>query len=418
MQYLVRRVADDRPVPERVRLVARNVTQGRKLVELMSTNVCDGGPLLARRLHLPESVASALGQLMERWDGLGGPRRLSGEEIARPQRILRVAHDLVALAHADGSQAATVTLTRRRGRGYDPEIVDAALADPEALLHAAAAPDAWERVLALEPQPVVTIPPAELASVARAFGDFVDLKVDFLHGHSSRVGELAATAAAAAGCSSADVADVRLAGYVHDLGRMAVPNGIWEKADTLNAQEWERVRLHPYYTQRILERSEVLAPLAAMSGSHHERLDGSGYHRGATGGQLDLGARLRAVADAWDAMTHERPYRAALPPEQARAELDETVRAGALDKRAVNAVLEAAGARPTRARQGYPAGLTEREVEVLRLVAQGRTNREIAKALVIAAKTVDHHVQHIYTKIGTSTRVGAALFAMQHALNL
>lgn len=270
--------------------------------------------------------------------------------------------------------------------------------------------------MALEPQPVVTIPQAVLESVVRALGDFVDLKVAYLHGHSSRVAERAACAATAMGCSTTEVTDVRLAGFVHDLGRMAVPNGIWEKAGPLSDREWERVRLHPYYTARILERSEVLAPLAPIAAAHHERLDGSGYYRGAAGGQLEVGARLLSAADAWDAMTHDRPYRAALPPEQAREELEGVVRAGTLDTRTANAVLEAAGARPTRARQGYPAGLTEREVEVLRRIAQGRTNRQIAEALVIADKTVDAHVQHIYTKTGVSTRVGAALFAMQHAL--
>lgn len=261
--------------------------------------------------------------------------------------------------HGDGC-------ARRRGRGYDPQVVDAALADPEQLLRTAATPDVWERVMALEPQPVVTIPQAVLESVVRALGDFVDLKVAYLHGHSSRVAERAACAATAMGCSTTEVTDVRLAGFVHDLGRMAVPNGIWEKAGPLSDREWERVRLHPYYTARILERSEVLAPLAPIAAAHHERLDGSGYYRGAAGGQLEVGARLLSAADAWDAMTHDRPYRAALPPEQAREELEGVVRAGTLDTRTANAVLEAAGARPTRARQGYPAGLTEREVEVLR----------------------------------------------------
>lgn len=416
VRHLVRRVADDRPAPERVRLVVKNLTQGNHLVETMGANLCDGAPLLAQRLRLPELVVTSLGQLLERWDGQGVPRRLSGDQIARPQRIVRVAHDLVAVAHARGSQAALDTLARRRGRGYDPDIVDAALADPQPLLRAAAAPDAWERVIALEPQPVATIPRLGLASVAQAIGDFVDLKVWFLHGHSSRVAALAARAATAVGGSSSDVADVRVAGFVHDLGRMSVPNGIWDKAGPLTARDWERVRLHTYYTERILEHTQVLGPVAIMCGSHHERLDGSGYHRGATAGHLDPGTRLLAVADACDAMTHDRPYRAALSPEQARSELGTMVRTGALDKRAVAAVLDVAGMPPTRARQGYPAGLTEREVEVVRLLAQGRTNRDIAETLVIAAKTVDHHVQHIYTKVGVSTRVGAALFAMQHDL--
>ena len=178
----------------------------------------------------------------------------------------------------------------------------------------------------------------------------------------------------------------------------------------------ERVRLHPYYTERVLGRSQALAPLALLAGSHHERLDGSGYHRGAAAAQLGVGARLLAAADAFDAMTHDRPHRHALGPEQARDELGVMVGAGAIEKRVADAVLEAAGSAPTETRQGYPAGLTEREIEVLRLLAQGKTNREIAEALVITEKTAGHHVEHIYAKADVSTRVGAALFAMRHDL--
>jgi HD-GYP domain-containing protein (c-di-GMP phosphodiesterase class II) len=209
---------------------------------------------------------------------------------------------------------------------------------------------------------------------------------------------------------------VRAAALLHDLGRVSVPNGIWEKPGPLSVGEWERVRLHSYYTERVLERSPALARLAPLAGSHHERLDGSGYHRRATAAQLGAGARALAVADVFDAMTHDRPHRGALDARRARAELGAMVGAGRLDKRAADAVLEAAGAAPTGARQGHPAGLTDREVEVLRLLANGKTNREIAAALVITEKTAGHHVEHIYAKADVSTRVGAALFAMRHDL--
>ena len=125
----------------------------------------------------------------------------------------------------------------------------------------------------------------------------------------------------------------------------------------------------------MLEHASALAALAPIAGAHHEPLDGSGYHRGAKAAGITLGARLLAVADAYDAMTHDRPYRAALSPEQARAQLAEMVSCGAFEKRAVDAVLEAVGALPVDVRQGYPAGLSEREVEVLRLVAQGKRAR-------------------------------------------
>jgi HD-GYP domain-containing protein (c-di-GMP phosphodiesterase class II) len=414
--YLVRRLADDRPLPERARLVARQLVGGTGQFELAARNLCDGGRLLAGRLRMSEEVGRALGQVTARWDGKGVPADVAGEEIARALRIVRVAHDLVAIAHARGLEAARAALGRRRGRGYDPGVVDVALADVERLVRAAEVSDAWERVIAAEPEPVATISRAGLETVARAFAEFTDLKVGFLHGHSTRVAALAATAAEALGCSRSEVADVRAAGLVHDVGRVAVPNGIWDRPGSLSAGEWERVRLHPYYTERVLERAPALAPLAHAAGSHHERLDGSGYHRGATAAQLGVGARLLAAADAFDAMTHERPHRRLLSSAQARAELAAMVEAGSLEKRSVDAVLGAAGAAPTEARQSYPAGLTEREVEVLRLLAQGRTNREIAKALVITVKTAGHHVEHIYAKAGVSTRVGAALFAMRHDL--
>jgi HD-GYP domain-containing protein (c-di-GMP phosphodiesterase class II) len=414
--HVVRRLADDRPLPERARLVVKMLAAGNRQAELMAANLCEGATLLARRLHMPEAVAIALGQLMERWDGKGAPAGVAGEEISRPMRVVCAVHDLLVIADSRGREAAIAALDRRRGRGYDPVVVDAALADPDALLRAADVPDAWRAVIDAEPQPVATIAGAALASVARAFGEFTDIKLDFLHGHSTRVAELAANAAEVLSCTRAEVSEVRAAGFVHDVGRVAVPNGIWEKPGPLSAGEYERVRLHPYYTERVLERSGALAPLALLSGSHHERLDGSGYHRGAAAAQLSVGARLLAAADSYDAMTHDRPHRIGLSSADARAELGEMVRAGTLDKRAVDAVLEAAGAAPLRVRQGYPAGLTDREVEVLRLIAQGRTSRDIASALVITEKTAGHHIEHIYAKIGVSTRVGAALFAMQHDL--
>jgi DNA-binding CsgD family transcriptional regulator len=196
---------------------------------------------------------------------------------------------------------------------------------------------------------------------------------------------------------------------------VGVSSGIWEKLGPLSYGEWEQVRLHPYYTERVLARSIALASLARLAGLHHERLDGSGYHRGAVGGMLAKPARLLAVADSYHAMTEPRPHRPPLTTDAAAYELRQQVRAGLLDGEAVDAVLQAAGHRVRRKRE-WPAGLTAREVEVLRLIVRGLSNRDIAQSLVISEPTVAHHVQHIYTKIGVSTRAAATLFAMQHAL--
>jgi hypothetical protein len=260
-RYLVRGFADDRPLPRARPPRCQAAGRGQKQFELAAANLCESGKLLARRLHLPAEVARALGQLTARWDGKGFPAKVAGEEISRPLRIVRVAHDFVAVAHARDGEAAIKVLKRRRGRGYDPQVVDAALAEPGALLRAADVPDAWERVIDAEPQPMVTISRARLAQVAQAFGEFSDLKVSFLRGHSTRMAELATTAAGALGCSRSEAAEGRAAGLFHDLGRVAVPNGIWDKPGPLSASEWERGRLHPYYTERVIERSGTLAPL-------------------------------------------------------------------------------------------------------------------------------------------------------------
>jgi HD-GYP domain-containing protein (c-di-GMP phosphodiesterase class II) len=182
----------------------------------------------------------------------------------------------------------------------------------------------------------------------------------------------------------------------------------------LTASEWEQVRLHPYHSERILSRSSALAPLAPLAGMHHERLDGSGYYRQAT--MIPTGARVLAAADAYQAMTQERPHRPALTPSAAAEQLNSEAARGRLDAEAVRAVLDAAGHPPARARLTWPAGLSDREVQVLRLVARGYSNREIARVLWISPKTAGHHVQHIYAKIGVSTRAAAAMFAMEHDL--
>jgi DNA-binding CsgD family transcriptional regulator len=180
--------------------------------------------------------------------------------------------------------------------------------------------------------------------------------------------------------------------------------------------EWEQVRLHPYYTERIFSRAPALAPLGALAALHHERLDGSGYHRRLPGSQLPPAARILAAADAYHALTEPRPHRPAHPPEAAAAEIGREVQAGRLDRDAVNAVLSAAGHRVRTVRHAWPGGLSEREVEVLRLLARGHSNRQMAPILSISEKTVSHHIQHIYDKLDVSTRAAATLFAMRHDL--
>jgi DNA-binding CsgD family transcriptional regulator len=196
---------------------------------------------------------------------------------------------------------------------------------------------------------------------------------------------------------------------------LGVSNQIWEKKGPLSTGEWERVRMYPYYTERMLEQSPTLAPTGRVAVQQCERLDGSGYPRGLSGNAISPSARVLGAAIAYQSMREPRAYREAKSPDDAAETLRAEVRAGRLEAEAVDAVLSAAGHRVTRRREG-PAGLTTREVEVLRLAARGMPNKEIGKRLFISPKTAGNHIANIYTKIGVSNRAGASLYAMQHGL--
>lgn len=269
-------------------------------------------------------------------------------------------------------------------------------------------------VLDAEPAPVQPIDDLDRALTAVA--EFTDLKSPFFREHSAGVAVLVADAARAAGMADTDADHLGRAGLVHDVGRVGVPNGIWDRRGVLNVDQWERVRLHPYLTERVLHRCPVLSPFAEIAARHHERVDGSGYHRGDSGDQLTLSARLLAAADAYCAMGEDRPHRPALRSSDAAVQLLDEADAGRFGRIEVDAVLEAAGQATRPPHVARPAGLTEREVDVLRLIARGYANKEVAATLSISAKTVGHHIEHLYAKAGVTTRAGATLFAMEHGL--
>jgi putative nucleotidyltransferase with HDIG domain len=394
--------------------VARAVVRGRAASAGIFRAICEVATMMAARLELGEGVERALAEGLERWDGKGAPRGLRGDEVAIATRIAEPATQAVIFHELGGPDAVAEIARRRSGGMFDPAVVASLRAVGPAVLERLDRDDPWEAVLAAEPAPVRHVPEARLEAVAAAFGDMVDLKTTYTLGHSAGVAELAAAAAERVGL--ADPRALRVAALLHDLGRAGVGAGVWEKPGALHAAEWERVRLHPYHTERILERSEALAPLARIAGMHHERLDGSGYHRGASAADTPAEARLLAAADAYQAITQDRPHRPARPPAEAAELVEADVRAGRFDPECAKAVLEVAGARPPRSRTAWPAGLTDREVEVLGLVSRGLSNRAIAEALTISPRTAEHHVQHVYGKIGVSTRAAAALFAMEHGL--
>jgi HD-GYP domain-containing protein (c-di-GMP phosphodiesterase class II) len=415
MGWLVRNYAADERFARRLRRLVRLMTAGRAFFEQSNASHCEVAQRLTTRLGIDEAVLEPLGAVFERWDGSGGPRRLRGEQIPVAVRIGHVAWDVDTFGADAGSAAWTAMLRRRAGRTLDPVVVDAALrgeAELDEVLHVASP---WDALLAVEPGTPRTV--GDVDAVASVIADFVDLKSDYFAGHSRAVAAIASAAAAGLGMDSRRVDVVRRAGLVHDLGRVAVSSSVWDKPGPLTDAEWETVRLHAYHGERILCRTAVLGDAAAMAGMHHERCDGSGYHRGATAGQLAIEARVLAAADTFAAITEARAHRPARTAQDAARELSEEVRRGRQDGDAVAAVVAAAGEEPAApVRAPLPAGLSDREADVLSLLARGLATKQIAAHLGISPKTADHHVQNSYRKMGVATRAGATVFAMEHGL--
>jgi HD-GYP domain-containing protein (c-di-GMP phosphodiesterase class II) len=402
------------PAPVRaVRGVARLPRAARGLRHHQSA-ICDVGRMLTERLGLPDSVSGMFSHLTERWDGRGQPDGLRGEQIPMALRIVHVATDAAIQRFTGGDEQAIRVVRKRAGHAFDPAVATLFADLAGELLAADDGRSAWDEVLSREPPPHLVLTGDAVDGALAAMGEFSDLLSPFLVGHAAGVADLAAAAARRRGLTDAEVAGVRRAASIHDLGRVAIAAHLWQKAAALTPDEWERVRLHPYYTERVLARSPFLSSLAATASRHHERFDGTGYHRGLAAANLSMPARLVAAADAYHAMTEPRPHRPALEARHAADVMAAQARAGRLCPDAVAAVLGAAG-QPAPA-PVRPAGLTEREVEVVAMLARGRQTKQIARALGISPKTADRHVQNAYAKMGVSTRAAAALFAMRHGL--
>jgi HD-GYP domain-containing protein (c-di-GMP phosphodiesterase class II) len=399
----------------RVRTAFDFAISGRKEIDGMIEQHAQLARTLAQELCLPEAVFDAVGSSYERWDGKGWPGKLAGDAIPLGSRIAQLA-EFVEVAHRTGGlDAARAVAERRAGKQFDPRLVAVLVADAEKILHGLDDLSSWDAVIDSEPALAVVLSPEECDAALEAIARFVDLKSPFTLGHAAAVAALAAGAGQQLRLPADEIRTLSRAALVAGYGRLGVSNAIWDKPGPLTASEWERVRLAPHLTERMLHQSESLAPLGRIAVQQRERLDGSGYPRGIGGSGITRAGRILAVADAYQAMREPRPYRPARSAEDAARELRQEVRAGRLDAEAVDAVLQVAGHQVGRRREG-PAGLTAREVEVLGLLARGMTNKEIAARLVITPKTAGNHVEHIYAKLGVSNRAGASLFAMQHGL--
>ncbi|MEP9385330.1 HD domain-containing phosphohydrolase [Nocardioides cheoyonin] len=413
MRFLVGNVARGEPLGTRVRVLATLLRDARGQLAALIHSHCTSAAALARHVGLSPDVEHALAYTFERYDGGGLPTGATGDAIPVEMRVAHVADYADVHHRLYGVDGAVAMARSKRGGHFDPAVVDALVADPAALLESPG-DDAWERALAVAPDAEVRLDDAGLDRLLTAIGDFVDLKCPFTLGHSRRVAELAHEAAVRLGFSPAEATTVRRAGHLHDVGRLGVSNQVWSKPSELTASEWERVRMHPYLTDRVVTRIPGLAAERLVARSHHEHLDGSGYPLGLAGTALGRCERLLAAVVGYQAALEPRPYRDVLPPEAAAQRLRERATRGELDTECVETVLAAAGQKPARVRRDDT--LTPREVEILGLVARGLSNREIATRLVLSEKTVRNHVERTYAKIGAANRVGASLYALEHGL--
>ena len=411
----MRQLGAGSPPLHRFRLGLAFALSGHREVDGMIAHHAAIARTMAEQLSLPQEVVDAIGASYERWDGRGWPGELDGEDVPVASRIAHVA-EFIEVANRLGGVTAVRRLARERSGGdFDPVLADLVDAEADVIVSGLDTVGVWGAVIDAEPTLAVVLAGERVDAALLAIANFVDLKSPYFLGHARAVSDLAAEAGVRFGLNEADVRLVRRAGLVHGLGRLGVSNAILDKPGPLGAGEWERVRLQPYLTDRMLRQSEALAPVARIAVQHRERLDGSGYPRGLAGNAISREARILAAADAYQAMREPRPYRSARAADEAATELRADVKAGLFDGDAVEAVLGAAGHRVPRRTEGL-AGLTPREVEVLRLLARGLSNKEIAARLVISPKTVGNHAEHIYAKINAPTRTAAGLFAMQHGL--
>jgi len=377
--------------------------------------MCEVAQRFASWLGLSDSIPAALEYVFARWDGHGLPDA-SGEDIPLSARLLHVARDASLFLSAFGAERARAVLHERSGAAYDPRLAALAAEHLDEMLAQLDEARMWQHALDCEPSPPVWLSGEGIDAAFGSIAAITGLKSPWLREHPTGVAELAEAAGWRMQLAPDSITTLRRAALAHDLGRVGVSNAIWEKPGALAFGEWERVRLHAHFTERAFAQSPALADIGRLAGSHHERLDGSGYHRGARGPDLDVAARILAGADCYIAMREDRPYRPALGAEEAQLELQREAREGRLDPDAVDAVLGAAGHRVAKRPRELPAGLTPRELEVLLALVHGESNQVIGDGLGISVKTVGHHVQHIYDKAGVRSRAAATLWAFEQEL--
>ncbi|MBI2965194.1 MAG: HD domain-containing protein [Chloroflexi bacterium] len=423
--WLAKYVAAGMPVATRASRFVDFFAHGKEFMREGFESTCQVATRIAKRLGMPQPVQDALMQVFEQWDGRGMPSGSRRDSIPVVSRIVLLTSFLEVFHRVEGREGARRIALARRGKAFDPEVVDAFLsaAQRESFWKGLEDQRVADAVASMEPEgsPYRYLGEEKLIDVAMALADYADMKSPYLLGRSRRVAELSEGICRRMSLAERQVSTITLAALTHDIGIVAVPSFVLNKPDDQRTSvEREEVRLHAYHSQRILSKVPALEPASQLVAAHHERIDGSGYHRGLSGFQIPLGARIIAVADRFDELCHDTPEGPAVDADAAVNAIRQE--AGTrFAPEAVDALVASLGGleqapRQKARRQERPAGLTEREVEVLRLAAGGMNRKQMAKVLFLSEGTVRSHLEHIYGKIGVSNRSAATLYAMEHDL--
>ena len=418
VQAFKRLYYDLEPVAQQQAIDA-GLADAASVVRPVLTAHCEVAQLIGQRLGLSQEIRRNLGQIYERWDGKGLPNGTGGEDVLPAVRLVTLAQDMIALTDASGLETMAEIVASRADAAYEADLATLASAHAAELMDGIGSSVDRETILAIEPGPPAMLDEAECDEAFLAIADMIDMRMPFTLGHSRAVSALAEQTGQQMGLPETDQRALRWSGCIHDIGELVVPVSTWMRTGPLSVRERDAAHLHPYYGERALASfGEAGGAMAALVLRHHERLDGSGYHRKVLGADLSQAARILAVAETFQTAQEERPHRKAVSREMAAAQLRTAIRDGSICPDAGEAVLAVAGL-PTRRSPPRPlAGLTPREIEVLRLIAAGFTAKEMGRQLDISPKTADHHVQAIYGKIGVTTRAAATLYAVEHGLIL
>lgn len=319
LKFLARNTLPEGGWMERsARMVRLAIDQKKNNMDVISTR-CERGADIARKIGFTEGTAQAIRSLDEHWNGAGYPNHLQGEEIPILARILNISQTLEVYEAEAGPEHALDILNERKGRWFDPQIVRAAqdLRNDSIFWTRLHREDTRLQVLKLEPGAALAADDSRIDSICEAFAEVIDAKSPYTFRHSMGVAEISVKIARGLELAKETIVMIRRAALLHDLGKLGVSNSILDKPGKLTDEEFKAVKLHPYYTVKVIERIAGFQELAFIAGAHHEKLDGTGYFAGLTGEQLPLPARVIAVADVYQALTEDRPYRAGLGHERA-----------------------------------------------------------------------------------------------------